>query len=734
MKQIILGVIFFWVNVTGIFANGEPVSITRLTTPITLDGIVDEPQWLAIEPLPMVMHTPTFEGELTQRTEIRLAFDDDYLYISGRMYDDDAQEIMANSKKRDAQTASTEWFGFAVDSYNDKQNALTFFTTPTGLRQDGAVENDAVGSNPVNFNWNNFWDAAVSQDENGWYAEIRVPFSTLPFQLANGKVIMGITVMRYIARNSEFQIHPAIPPDFGDFSAYKPSLMQEYVMDGLQAKKPFYITPYVLTGLESTNTLNDNETEYVPEQEPVFEAGLDLKYGITNNWTLDLSVNTDFAQVEADDQQVNLTRFNLFFPEKRLFFQERAGIFNYNFGRTDRLFYSRRIGIYDGTPIRIYGGVRVVGRSGPWDVGFLSMQTESIDTVHSQNHAVFRVKRRIIDENSDVGFILTNQTDFKGNYNTTFGFDANIRLFGEDFLSLRWAQTIENGKENQLVSLDPTKFWISMSRRTQKGFSYGVSFSRRGIDYNPVLGFEVRENFTRVGTRIQYTWFEGASSRLFSHGVFIRGATHWGNETMGLESMQYKSGYQFTFKNRAAITLNITQQVENLDEEFELSDDIVIPVANYLFWGGQISANSPITNPLFVVGQVSVGQFYDGRKFTFQIEPTWSVSPSLELSTFYQYNDIAFDVRNEFLKIHLARIKGLVMISTKFSISAFLQYNSLDKIYAGNVRLRYNPREGRDLYIVYNDNLNIDLERDFPIRPRSNARTFLIKYSHTFTL
>jgi len=734
MKQIFLVLTSIWLALSGVAANGEPMTIFRLTKPITLDGIIDEEQWLNIEPLPLVMHSPTFKGELTQRTEIRLAFDDDYLYVSGRMYDDDAEAIQANSKKRDAQTPSTEWFGFIVDSYNDKQNALSFFTTPAGLRQDGAVENDAGGRNPVNFNWNNYWDVAVTQDENGWYAEIRVPFSTLPFQIEDGKVTMGISVVRYIARNSEFQIHPAIPPDFGDFSAWKPSLMQEYVMEGLKAKKPFYITPYALIGFESIHTLNDDETAYDHTKDPVIEAGLDIKYGISNNWTLDLSVNTDFAQVEADDQQVNLTRFNLFFPEKRLFFQERAGIFTYNFGSTDQLFYSRRIGIYDGTPIRIYGGARVVGRSGPWDVGFLSMQTESIDTVKSQNHSVFRIKRRIINENSDIGFILTNQLDFKGNYNSTFGLDANIRVFGDDFLSLRWAQTLENGKENQLLSLNPTKFWISMSRRTQRGFTYGVSFSRRGVDYNPVLGFEVRENFTRVGMRLQYTWFEGAKSNLFSHGASIRGATHWGNDNKGLESTQYRTGYEFTFKNRASISFNLTQQYENLDEEFELSDDVIIPVAEYLFWGSQISVSSPVTIPFVASGQIQYGQFYDGTKFSMQVEPIWSVSPSLELSMFYQYNDITFDVRDENLTIHLARVKALVMITTKFSISAFLQYNSLDKIYAGNIRLRYNPREGRDLYIVYNDNLNIDLERDFPVRPRSNFKSFLVKYSHAFSL
>ena len=716
------------------YANGEPYVIERLSAPIIFDGKVDDPAWIEIEPLPLTMHLPTYQGQMTEYTQIRIAYDDDFLYLSGVMFDKEPDKIMANSKKRDALIGTTEWFGFVIDSYNDKQNALAFFTTPTGLRLDGNVQNDANGSNPVNFDWNNFWDAEATRDDRGWYAEIRVPFSSLAFQPVDGRVVIGLSAWRYVARKGEVQLYPAIPPEFGDFSAWKPSEMQECVLEKVEGKKPFYVTPYILAGMEEINELNDAETAYDHSRDPVFEAGLDVKYGISNNWTMDVSVNTDFAQVEADDQQVNLTRFNLFFPEKRLFFQERAGIFNFNWGRSDQLFYSRRIGIYDGRPIRIYGGLRLVGRNGPWDIGFLSMQTEAVDTINSQNHTVFRINRQIINQFSRAGLIVTNQMDFKGYYNTTYGIDATIRVWGDDYLSLRFAQTIASDKVNKMASLQPSKFWISLGRQSTRGFRYGFSFSRRGEDYDPVLGFEVREDFTRVGSRLEYNWFGGEASRIFLHGPEAGGAIHWGNETGRLQSVQYRFGYRANFKNTATIGINFRPQVENLDEDFELTDDVTIPVDDYTFYGFDIMGNTPFTRRANALAEFQYGQFYDGTKLTVGFTPTWTVNPSLEISGFYQYNNIQFDSRDEEAIIHLARIKGLVMFTTKFSVSAFIQYNSLDKIFAGNIRLRYNPREGNDLYIVYNDNLNSDLNREIPVRPRVNARSILVKYSYTFRI
>ncbi len=335
----------------------------RLNQPIDFDGWVQDDEWGDIPMIDLEMQLPEMNGSPSQLSEVRVAYDDTYVYLSGKLYDDDAGNMMANTKKRDAISGSTQFFGMILDSYNDNENALAFFTTPTGIRWDGAISRDAIGGNPLNISWNAFWDVKVQRSDEGWFAEIRVPFTSLAFEDDAGDVTMGFITFRYIPRNNETVMYPLMPPDFGDFSAWRPSQAQDILFKGVKRKRPFYLTPYGLTGFRKINSLSEDELSYNVDDKLIREVGVDVKYGLSKSWTMDLSVNTDFAQVEADDQQVNLTRFSLFFPEKRLFFQERSGVFNFGFGRRDQLFYSRRIGINDGEMQRIIGGARVVGRT-----------------------------------------------------------------------------------------------------------------------------------------------------------------------------------------------------------------------------------------------------------------------------------------------------------------------------------------------------------------------------------
>ena len=341
--------------------------LSRINGPVVLDGLSAEPAWEGIEPLPVVEHRPNFGSEPSERTEILVAYNEDYLYVAGRLFDNEPLKIQAPSKKRDSRNPGSDWFGIALDTFNDKENALAFFTTPTGLRWDAAVINDAQGGISANTNWNTLWDVAVVRNDEGWFAEMRIPFSSLRFQDDNGRVVMGLISWRQIARKEEWVIFPAIPSDWGFLSFYKISEAQEVVFEGVRSHKPLHVAPYLLLGTEQSSELNIDESVYQPIEHLKYEVGLDVKYGLTSNLTLDATLNTDFAQVEADDQQINLTRFSLFFPEKRLFFQERSSVFDFNFESSEpnRLFYSRRIGIYDGKPVRIYGGARLVGRVGP---------------------------------------------------------------------------------------------------------------------------------------------------------------------------------------------------------------------------------------------------------------------------------------------------------------------------------------------------------------------------------
>lgn len=715
-----------------VLANGEPVSVTKVLDGINFDGIINEEAWSNIDPLTLTTQTPVFGAAASEQTEIKLAYDLDYLYMSGKMYVKDPSTIFSKSKKRDALTVA-DWFGIIIDSYNDKQNALAFFTTPAGLRMDAAVLNDAASRMPLNLSWNNFWDVKVSEDDNGWYAEMRIPWTSLQFQPIDGKVVMGITVWRYSVEHNEVYICPAISPDFGEMSGWKPSLAQEYQFEGLETKKPFYITPYILMGRSNINELNTNETGYVADNNLEREIGLDVKYGISNNWTLDLSLNTDFAQVEADNQQVNLTRFSLFFPEKRLFFQERSGIFNFSFSRGDQLFYSRRIGIDDdGNPVRILGGARLTGRSGPWDIGFLNMQTASFQDLDAENFTVGRLQRQVINDISTVGMMFTNRTNFDGSYNTAIGLDANIRLFGETFYTFRWAQIADSDTDNSFIDFDAQKFWMFISKRDQRGFTYGTSLQTVGRDFKPELGFERRQNYVREGHRYGYNWFPSPSSPIFRHGPQFRGETYWNRTNWDIETLGWGLSYNLIWKNSYALEVAFKPQYELLTEAFELSDDAIIPEGSYWFNSFEIEANTQQIKPYSTAIQFETGKFYDGWRTSIALEPTANVSNSLELTGSYEFNTISFNDRNQEFNVHLVSLNALYMYSTKLSVSALVQYNSLDNQFLGNIRFRYNPKEGVDLFIVYNDIVNSDLARVLPKLPRSSERTVLLKYSHTF--
>ncbi len=228
--------------------RATPLVLPRLSGTITLDGYSDEPAWQAIEPLTLTMMLPIFEGAMTERTEIRVAYDDDFLYVAGRMYDSEPHRIQAVDIVRDGANRQNDWLDIILDSFNDNENALAFCTNPVGLRTDFTVANDATGSRWYNFSWNTFWDVATVKNEDGWFAEVRIPFSSFRFQDDNGEVIMGLTTYRIIARKGEFQIFPAIPPNWGISSVYKPSQAQRVRFTGVYSRNPLYITPYALGG------------------------------------------------------------------------------------------------------------------------------------------------------------------------------------------------------------------------------------------------------------------------------------------------------------------------------------------------------------------------------------------------------------------------------------------------------------------------------------------------------
>ncbi len=717
----------------------ESLKINRVSGNVDFDGYPFEAVWQEATLVPMVVSSPNFNTPPSEDSEVRVGYDQEYLWIGAKLYSRDASDITSTSKKRDEESRNSDAFGILLDTYDDNENGLGFFTMPSGTRIDFTVSNDGEGGKgpggSMNLSWNTFWDVETSRDAYGWYVEMRIPFSSLRFQSDNGKITMGMILNRRISHMNEMDTYPVIDPKYG-FSAYiKPSLAQTIEFENIKARKPVYISPYAIGGYSSTWELNEKETLYLNEDKPKFDAGLDVKYSLTSNLTMDLTANTDFAQVEADDQQINLTRYSLFFPEKRLFFQERSGIFNFSLGgRSDNLFYSRRIGIVDDEQVRIYGGARLTGRINKWDVGILDMQTESHNGTTSENFGVARLRRQVFNPNSYVGGIMTSRIGTDGSYNVAYGADGIIRLFGDDYLDVRIAQTFENGAENNLFSADPTFAAVRWERRTDEGFAYDFSYRYTGGQMNPEMGFLRRNNIHGMRSRVQYGWIPDENSKLFASRPRIEVQRYNRIVDGALESMEISPGWFLQTKKGYGAFIELKVQKEGVYEDFSLSDEVEVRSGQYTFTGLRSFIFLPQSNPVTSRFGIEAGQFYDGNILSVEASPTLNLNSTIQITGTYQFNAINFPDRDQFLRSHIARVNLLYMFSTKLSASTFVQFNNANDAFIGNFRVRYNPREGNDFYIVFNEYRGFLVPETIVQKPRYYNRALLLKYTHTFRL
>jgi hypothetical protein len=709
--------------------------LARLHGPVTLDGRSDEPAWAAVTPLPLTVNLPVFEGTPTEGTEIRIAYDDAYLYAAGRFFDSEPAGIRGNSMARDRGSDSDDYFALILDTFNDNENALAFLTTPAGIRIDQTVFNDAnvtFETMPINESWNTFWDVVTVQDSTGWFAELRIPLSSLRFQDDDGHVVMGLLTWRWISRKSEGHTFPPVPNRWV-MGIFKPSIARDVSMEGIRSRKPLYITPYALGGFGRNADLNEAETAYEVEEEFTQDLGLDLKYSLTSNLTLDLTANTDFAQVEADDQQVNLTRFSLFFPEKRLFFQERASIFEFNTGGPTRLFYSRRIGLSDDGPVPLYGGLRLVGRVGDWDLGLLNMQSARQNDLPAENFGVLRFRRQVLNPNSYVGGIGTSRLGHDGTYNYAYGVDGTIRLRNDDYLVFSMAQSFENSllQNDLLRPFNTSQARLRFERRANDGFSYDLGVGYVGEDYNPGLGFVLRTGVTRIGDELAYTWQTRDTSPVLNHRLGAAGFAFLRNSDGQVESAEAGPQYFLLLRSGGFAFLQPRMVYEALDEPFELDDDVEVPAREYTYYDVQGMYQM---GPRLVRTEVmlNAGGFYDGWRASLTLAPTWNVSRLLELSAEAEFNRVRFPDRDVRFAADVFRLRATMALNIHFSFSTFTQFNTLSDDVSINTRLRYNFREGNDLYLVYNEGLNTDRLSRTPRPPLTGNRAVLVKYTYTF--
>ncbi|WP_437316486.1 DUF5916 domain-containing protein [Sorangium sp. So ce385] len=703
-----------------------PVPLSRLTGQVEIDGVVDEAAWQAIAPVPTIVYWPAFGSAPSEVTEIRVAYDDGHLYLGARLRDSDPSEVRANSLSRD-EDVGDDSVGLIVDPFNDDATALSFYTMPTGARVDGTITGDLASGEP-DWSWNGHWEAAARRTSDGWSAEMRIPFSTLGFQSETGRVTMGLSVVRWLARQNERHVWPHVPPKW--FNAYsKPSKLRDVALTGVVPRRALYITPYALVGYSVSTPPEAAHRPVRDIETAVYNAGVDAKYGVTSELTLDLTVNTDFAQVEADDEQINLTRFPLFAPEKRQFFLERAGIFEFKFNLSGdgRLFHSRRIGLAEGEPVAILGGARLAGRVGRWDIGALDMQTARSDALPSENFGVLRLRRQLDDPLSTVGGMLTSRVGLDGRYQLAYGLDSTVHVVADEFLTLKWAQSLRSARPAAPDEAEPARpidsgravaLW---ERRRGEGFSYRAELSWAGDDFDPGMGFEPYQGYRSAEVYSSYSWLLDAGSPVAEAWLDTRVQAYQRNSDDLIESALLSPMFGLTLASGDALEVLSRHRHEAVREPLVLDGGIEVPEGRYLFHRAGAWLTMPAARRLRCDVTLEGGEFYDGHSFSALLSPGWNPSPHFSLGGDYQIEAIRFPARDVALDAHIARVRLKLAFDIHASLSAFLQYSSLTDRTSVNVRLRHHVREGTDLWLVYDERAGGET---------AHERTLLLKYTH----
>ena len=717
-------------------ARPRPIArAQRITTPPLIDGKLDEPMWQTGTPITDFVQRELNEGvPASERTEVRLATDGAYLYIGARMFDREPHLIVPGEKVRDGQLGSSDNVALIFDTYHDRQNGFVFATTPSGIEYDGQVIREGEGGGAAtagqnraqagalggfNVNWDASWSVATHIDSLGWTAEFRIPYSTLRYQSGAAEQTWGLNISRSIRRKNEELYWSFIPRQF---NLYRLSMAGQLAGLTVPTRRVQTITPYVLTsgqrrwsnGVASTSTPT--------------EVGGEIKYGVTPALTLDLTYNTDFAQVEVDDQRVNLTRFPVFFPEKRPFFLENAGTFSAGTPQAVDLFFTRRIGIgSDGTPQKIIGGGRVTGRLGGTTLGLLQMVTEAGDatagatSAPGQSYSVARATREL-SARSRVGAMVVQRlsTTDGADVNRTFALDGRIGL-GQSWTSDLWAA----GTTTRGLSGKAEAFSGRLAYQT-RNWNHNGRLLVVGQNFNPEVGFISRPGgyrnydvtLMRLVRQPQWSWF-----KQWNPHVGVRGFH-------GLSDGFYQTGYihldlteiELASSTRFGPEYNISH--EGLQRPFTIAPGVVIPVGSY-DWGtlGFDYTTDPSKN-VSATGRFDVGEFWTGRRSggsgTVTVRRGATISGSLTVD----YTDARLPQGHFVSSLQAVRLN--YFFTPRVFAQTLTQYNNQARIFSSNVRFGWLNTAGTGLFIVLNDGREANGFFDWA---RPQQRSLFVKFT-----
>ncbi len=708
-------------------ASPAVVQLPRLAGPIRIDGRSDDPAWQTVAPLPLTVHLPAYGSAPTERTVARVAYDAEALYVVIDAWEAHPGGVRASSMVRD-DDAPGDFINVGLDTFGDRQNGISFSTTPGGQRNDWSIANDAQSEDNLSPAWNGVWELATRRERASWHAEFRIPFSTLRFAARDGRVEFGLTVNRLTAHANERVTFPAIEPS-APLALWKPSRWQRVAVENINPGKSLRVTPYVLGGLEGRRAPDPVVSPWTRDDRT--EIGADLKAALSPNVTLDLTVNTDFAETEVDDQRVNLTRFPLFYPERRAFFVDRAGIFEVRTGTSDLLFNSRRVGLTaDGEPVRLLGGARLVGRTPHWDFGFFDAQTGATPGGSRENLGVLRVRRDVLNARSWAGVMVTSRITADSNQ-AALAADGDLHLGGDDYLAFAAVVLdgdVAAGADDGVLPRGALR--LRAMRRRNRGLWYRAAVATTGARYTPALGYVERANAIIPSAEVGY----GRVISRAGHQLRVSATADvaYRNSAGTFETSMSTANVALETPGGSIWTLTATRQEDDLLVPFAPTPGTTVPVGRYAAGFAALTL-APSTGPRAVLGgAVRVGKYYDGTLTSLRIAPEWRASAYLRVSGELQIDRLGFPSRGERKWSRVGRLRVLASANPQLSLSAVIQANSLADLATANLRLRYNVREGHDLWVVYGHQANLDRDRMSPAAPSTARAGLLIKYTRSF--
>ena len=702
------------------------VKINYIENDPIIDGnVINDKTWNSIFPITsMTQVTPNFGEPSSEKTEIRLAYTDRNLYVSVVGFDSDPSKIVVSDSKRDADLNDEDSFLFILDTYNDFQNGFLFGTNSDGMQYDAQIDNEGIGNfNPnsrqkggtlggTNVNWDASWEVKTIKGDFGWSAEFSIPLSSLRFLPGENKT-WGLNFQRNISKNSETSFWASLPLGF---DIKRVSISGKLKGLDLKSPKNLKIIPYAI-GNASYQKL-DNQTDVSVD----LDAGFDIKYSLTPGLTLDLTYNTDFAQVEVDEQQVNLDRFNLFFPEKRAFFLENAGQFSVGSPGEVDLFFSRRIGIGDeGQVVPIKGGGRISGKIGQTNVGILNMVTDEISdqNIYENNFSVARVNHDFNNSRSSLGVVYVGKNemgDSNKHYNNVYAIDGKLGLGKKADITGFFSKSDSPGIDSSDHSFK------LIANYNWDGWRINAGYTEVGEGFNPEVGFLMRSAFKKpefivfkqirlkdfgplleVRPHIAHRSYFDFQDRLVSSWTHID--NHW----------VWPSGFEIH------TGVNITS--EGVFDAFKISD-VEIPSGEYYHNELQLYIKSNPNTALSFTSRTVIGGYYGGDRFLFSNNIKYRIGNKFNSTLNLDYTKL--NLENGDINALITGLRLSYSFSPKMYLQSLIQYNNVTNVTSINTRFGMLQTANSGLFIV------INFIKDSDWFDYINNRSISVKYSYQF--